>query len=69
MTLFADDDKETEEPEVKITEAAEKVRTYNYIYATIHFYVFIKKVENNLNQHKFTKKPRYISNLEPLANL
>ena len=53
MTLFADDDddddEETEEPEVKITEAAEKVRTYNYIYATIHFYVFIKKVENNLN--------------------
>jgi len=51
MTLFADDDddEETEEPEVKITEAAEKVRTYNYIYATIHFYLFIKKVENNLN--------------------
>jgi len=25
MTLFADDEEETEEPEVKITEAAEKV--------------------------------------------
>ena len=56
MTLFADDDKETEEPEVKITEAAEKVRTYNYIYATVHFYVFIKKVQNNMKQHKFAKK-------------
>ena len=48
MTLFADDDKETEEPEVKITEAAEKVQIYNYIYATVHFYVFIKKVQNNM---------------------
>jgi len=56
MTLFADDDKETEEPEVKITEAAEKVQIYNYIYATVHFYVFIKKVQNNMKQHKFAKK-------------
>jgi hypothetical protein len=39
MTLFADDDEETEEPEVKIAEAAEKVRTYNLL--KYHFNVFI----------------------------
>lgn len=31
MTLFAEDEEENEEPEVRITEAAEKVHLNNYL--------------------------------------
>jgi len=60
MIKFDDDEEETEEPEVNITEAAEKVRMESCLYSLLHSNVFIL-MKLKIAGTKLTKELGYIS--------
>jgi hypothetical protein len=60
MIKLDDDEEETEEPEVNITEAAEKVRMESCLYLILHSNVFIL-MKLKIAGTKFTKELGYIS--------
>ena len=62
MIKFDDDEEETEEPEVNITEAAEKVRMESCLYSILRSNVFILILQKlKIAGTKLTKELGYIS--------